>query len=59
MAEKILLSVGSIISHKKDCLKMCDHHKKFEDAENVSTPLAWIQKMEVPVSRGHHVEVVC
>ena len=25
---KILLSVGSIISHKKDCRKMCDHCKK-------------------------------
>ena len=27
VAVKILLSVGSIISHKKDCLKMCDHPK--------------------------------
>ena len=27
VAVKILLSVGSIISLKKDCLKMCDHPK--------------------------------
>ena len=55
VAVKILLSVGSINCHKKDCLKMCDHPKK---SDHVSTPLAWIQKEEDPVSRGHHVEVV-
>ena len=27
MAGNILLSVGCIISHKKDCQKMCDHRK--------------------------------
>ena len=27
VAVRVLLSVGSIISHKKDCLKMCDHPK--------------------------------
>ena len=29
VAVKILLSVRSIISHKKNCPKMCDHPKKF------------------------------
>ena len=29
VAMEILPSVGSIISHKKDCLKVCDHPKKF------------------------------
>ena len=30
MATKIFQSIGSVVSVKKDCLRTCDHHKKYK-----------------------------